>query len=67
MSLKDRVLRLEDRARPPEWPEVKIHLVSVDGRLNPEDPQPDEPLMTIQAGTPERAGSVKWHNENKER
>ena len=61
MNLKDRITRLEDHARPVEWPDMKIRLVSTDCRLNPVDPLPDKHIGTIHSGQPGQPGETVWH------
>ena len=59
MTLKNRLIKLEDRARPVEWPDMTLAIVSTDCRLNPT--KPDEHLMTVHAGSPGCPGETVWH------
>jgi len=66
MTLKSRLIRLEDRSRPPQWPEVKLHLVAEDARLSPSNPLPDRHFATVHAGSSEKPGFIEWHETNDE-
>jgi len=58
MTIKSRIARLEEKARPPEWPDVTIDVISADCRLDPPDPLPDERVMTVKAGSPGKPGET---------